>query len=64
MTVHMLVSGSLFRAPEQRTSQAGKSYVVATIKAAAAETQGLVARHGQDEVQQILSEAFARWRLE
>jgi single-stranded DNA-binding protein len=37
MTVHMLVSGSLFRAPEQRTSQAGKSYVVATIKAAAAE---------------------------
>jgi hypothetical protein len=28
---------------------------------AAAEEQGLVARYGQDEVQQILSEAFARW---
>jgi hypothetical protein len=25
--------------------------------------QGLVARHGQDEIQQILSEAFGRWRL-
>jgi hypothetical protein len=31
---------------------------------AAAETQGLVARYGQDEIQQILSEAFGRWRLE
>jgi hypothetical protein len=30
---------------------------------AAAETQGLVKRHGQDTVQEILSEAFARWRL-
>jgi hypothetical protein len=27
----------------------------------AAAAQGLVARHGQDEVQWILSEAFARW---
>ncbi|SHM06706.1 hypothetical protein SAMN05444159_7583 [Bradyrhizobium lablabi] len=24
--------------------------------------QGLVAKYGQDEIQQILSEAFARWR--
>jgi hypothetical protein len=24
--------------------------------------QGLVATHGQDEIQHILSEAFARWR--
>ena len=30
---------------------------------AAAETQGLVAQYGQDRIQQILSEAFARWRL-
>jgi hypothetical protein len=30
---------------------------------AAAEAQGLVAQYGQDAVQQILSEAFARWRL-
>jgi hypothetical protein len=29
---------------------------------AAAEAQGLVRRYGQDEIQQILSEAFARWR--
>ena len=28
---------------------------------AAAEAQGLVRRHGQDAVQEILSEAFARW---
>ena len=26
--------------------------------------QGLVATHGQDAVQQILAESFARWRLE
>jgi single-stranded DNA-binding protein len=30
---HALVTGSLFRAPEQRTSKAGKPYVTATIKA-------------------------------
>jgi len=29
----------------------------------AAVSQGLVATHGQDEVQRILSEAFARWAL-
>src|SRR6266852_5705657 len=28
---------------------------------AAAETQGLVAQHGQDTIQWILSEAFGRW---
>jgi hypothetical protein len=31
---------------------------------AAAEAQGLVARYGQTEIQQILSEAFARWRYD
>jgi hypothetical protein len=30
---------------------------------AAAEAQGLVARYGQGEIQQILSESFGRWRL-
>ena len=30
---------------------------------AAAEAQGLVARYGQDEIQLILSEAFARWQI-
>jgi hypothetical protein len=28
---------------------------------AAAEEQGLVARYGQDRVQEILAESFARW---
>lgn len=28
---------------------------------AAAETQGLVKRHGQDRIQEILAESFARW---
>jgi hypothetical protein len=28
-----------------------------------AEVQGLVAKYGQEEIQQILSEAFGRWRL-
>jgi single-stranded DNA-binding protein len=37
MSVAVLVTGSLFRAPEQKTSQSGKRYVVATIKAGAAE---------------------------
>jgi single-stranded DNA-binding protein len=32
MTVYALVSGSLFRAPEQRTSKAGKPFVTATLK--------------------------------
>jgi single-stranded DNA-binding protein len=31
MTVFALVSGSLFRAPEQRTSKTGKPFVTATI---------------------------------
>jgi hypothetical protein len=30
---------------------------------AAAEAQGLIARYGQDAVQRILAESFARWRL-
>lgn len=33
MSVAVLVSGTLFKEPTQRTSQAGKSYVVTTIKA-------------------------------
>jgi single-stranded DNA-binding protein len=37
MTVAILVSGSIFKEPQQRTSQSGKRYVVATIKAAAAD---------------------------
>jgi single-stranded DNA-binding protein len=32
MTTHALVSGSIFRAAEQRTSKAGKAYVIATVK--------------------------------
>ena len=33
MTTFVLVSGALFRAPELKTSKAGKAYVTATIKA-------------------------------
>ena len=33
MTAHVLITGSLFRAPEQRTSKAGKPFVTATIRA-------------------------------
>jgi single-stranded DNA-binding protein len=40
MTVAVLISGSLFRAPEQRTSQSGKRYVVATIKATTTDNSG------------------------
>jgi hypothetical protein len=29
-----------------------------------AERQGLVARYGQDSIQEVLAEAFGRWRLE
>jgi single-stranded DNA-binding protein len=32
MTAFVLVAGSLFRAPEQRTSKAGKRFVSATVK--------------------------------
>jgi hypothetical protein len=32
MSVHVLVSGSIFREPQQRTSQAGRRFVSATIK--------------------------------
>jgi single-stranded DNA-binding protein len=37
MTVAILVSGVIFKEPQQRTSQSGKRYVVTTIKAAAAD---------------------------
>src|ERR1700738_2856067 len=37
MSVAILVSGSIFKEPQQRTSQSGKRYVVTTIKAAAAD---------------------------
>ena len=33
MTAHVLITGALFRAPEQRTSKAGKPFWTATIKA-------------------------------
>jgi single-stranded DNA-binding protein len=33
MSAHVLVSGAIFRQPEQRTSRAGKPFVTATIKA-------------------------------
>ncbi len=33
MTAHALVTGTLFRAPESRTSKNGKNFVSATIKA-------------------------------
>jgi hypothetical protein len=33
MTAHVLVAGTLFREPEQRTSKAGKPFVAATIRA-------------------------------
>jgi hypothetical protein len=33
MTAYALVTGTLFRAPEQRTSKGGKLYVAATVKA-------------------------------
>jgi hypothetical protein len=82
----VLISDSLFRAPEQKTAQSGlptaievftervearavlvanglldlQSAVDAMQEAAAA--QGLVELYGQDQIQQILSEAFARWR--
>jgi hypothetical protein len=32
MTVHVLISGSLFRAPEEKTAQSGRRFVSATIK--------------------------------
>jgi single-stranded DNA-binding protein len=40
MSVAILLSGSLFRAPERRTSQSGKSYVVTTIKATTTDNSG------------------------
>jgi hypothetical protein len=33
LTTHCLVSGTLFRAPEQKVSKTGKPFVVATIRA-------------------------------
>lgn len=37
MSVAVLVTGTMFKEPQQRTSQSGKRYVTATIKAAAAD---------------------------
>lgn len=39
MSVSVLVSGALFRQPEQRTSQNGKAYVRATLKTSGAESE-------------------------
>jgi single-stranded DNA-binding protein len=33
MTAHVLVTGTLYRAPEQRVSKAGRNFVVATLRA-------------------------------
>jgi len=33
LTAHVLITGSLYRAPEQKLSKAGKPFVVATIRA-------------------------------
>jgi len=38
MSAHVLITGNLFRAPEQKSSKAGKSYVVATIRSKESET--------------------------
>lgn len=40
MTVHVLVTGTLFRAAERRTSSAGKSYVKAALRSAAVDNSG------------------------
>jgi hypothetical protein len=32
MTAHALITGTLFRAPEQRTAKSGKPFVAATLK--------------------------------
>jgi hypothetical protein len=40
MSVAILVSGTLFKEPQQRTSQSGKRYVVATIKATTTDNSG------------------------
>jgi single-stranded DNA-binding protein len=37
MSVAILISGSIFKEPQQRTSQSGRSYVTTTLKAAAAD---------------------------
>jgi hypothetical protein len=37
MSVAILISGSIFKEPQQRTSQSGKRYVTTTLKAAAAD---------------------------
>ena len=37
MSVHVLVTGNLFRAPERKTSATGKGYVRATLKVAGAD---------------------------
>jgi len=39
MSVAVLISGSIFRPPEQRTSQSGKRYVSATIKTSGADNE-------------------------
>ena len=37
MTVHILVSGSLFKNPELKTSKSGKTYATASIRTASAD---------------------------
>jgi single-stranded DNA-binding protein len=40
MSVAVLVTGTLFKEPQQRTSQAGRRFVVATIKATTTDNSG------------------------
>ena len=39
MTVYILISGSIFRQPQQRNSASGRPYVSATIKTAGADNE-------------------------
>ena len=40
MSAYALISGTIFREPQQRVSQSGKQYVVATIKATTTDNSG------------------------
>jgi single-stranded DNA-binding protein len=40
MSVAVLISGSIFKEPQARTSQSGKRYVIATIKATTTDNSG------------------------
>lgn len=64
MTAHVLVSGTLFREPEQRISKAGKPFVTATIRAiehASAQTKlGEAVREAQPALEHFRAAAALR----